>query len=265
MKTSNPTGTSMHVTFLGTGTSQGIPVIACRCDICTSSDPRDHRLRSSILVETCGLRIVVDCGPDFRQQMLREDIRSIDAILVTHAHKDHLGGLDDVRAFNYILQRPAAVYATPEVQKQIRREYSYAFGGDRYPGVPEIDLIKFGKRPFHIQSLKVIPVRALHFGEDHYVYGFRIGAFTYLTDVYRISEEEKDKIRGSKVIVVNALRKKPHYSHMNLDEALALLEELKPERGFLTHISHQMGLHAVVEKDLPANVRMAYDGLKVHV
>jgi phosphoribosyl 1,2-cyclic phosphate phosphodiesterase len=259
------TPSGMRITFLGTGTSQGIPVIACQCEVCRSPDSCDKRLRSSILVETAGMRIVVDCGPDFRQQMLREDIRSIDAILVTHAHKDHLGGLDDVRAFNYILQRPASVYATKEVQKEIRREYAYAFGGHRYPGVPEIHLHTYGKRPFFIKLLKVVPIKAVHYGEDQFVYGFRIKDFTYLTDVFRITPEEKEKIRGSKVIVVNALRKKPHYSHMNLKEALALLDELKPERGYLTHISHQMGLQSQVEKELPPYVKIACDGLRIEL
>ena len=255
----------MKVTFLGTGTSQGVPVIACRCGVCRSADPRDRRLRSSILIDTGGMRIVVDCGPDFRQQMLREEVESIDAILVTHAHKDHLGGLDDVRAFNYILQRPTDVYATREVQREIRREYAYAFTGHRYPGIPEISLHTFGKRPFFIEREKVVPIQAIHYGEDQYVYGFRIKDFTYLTDVFRMADKEIDKIRGSKVVVVNALRKKPHYSHMNLDEAVALLKEVKPERGYLTHISHQMGLQADVEKELPSFIKMAYDGLRVGV
>jgi phosphoribosyl 1,2-cyclic phosphate phosphodiesterase len=255
----------MKITFLGTGTSQGIPVIACGCEVCTSSDPRDNRLRSSILVETGGKRIVVDCGPDFRQQMLRGDIRSIDAILVTHAHKDHLGGLDDVRAFNYILQRPADVYATREVQKVIRREYDYAFSPDRYPGVPEIILHAFVNRRFSLDGIMVTPVKALHYGTDHYVYGFRIHDFTYLTDVFRLPDREKAKVKGSRVIVVNALRRQKHYSHLNLEEAVALLTELKPEQGFLTHISHQMGTYRQVEKDLPSFIKMAYDGLSVEM
>lgn len=255
----------MKITFLGTGTSQGVPVIACRCGVCSSADPRDRRLRSSILIDTGEMQIVVDCGPDFRQQMLREQVESIDAILVTHAHKDHLGGLDDVRAFNYILQRPAAVYATKDVQKEIRREFAYAFTGHRYPGIPEIHLHTFGQRPFYIKLQKVVPIRAIHYAGDQYVYGFRLNDFTYLTDVFRITDTEREKIRGSKVVVVNALRKKPHYSHMNLDEAVALLKEVKPERGYLTHISHQMGLHGVVEKELPSFIKMAYDGLQVDV
>ncbi len=251
----------MKITFLGTGTSQGVPVIACHCDVCRSNDPRDQRLRSSILVELGNQRIVIDCGPDFRQQMLREHIESIDAILVTHAHKDHLGGLDDVRAFNYILKKPTAVYATEEVQDQIRKEYSYAFEGDRYPGVPEIELHTFTNQPFFIENTEIIPIKAIHYNDDQFVFGFRIHDFTYLTDVYRISDEEKEKVRGSKTVVVNALRKQRHYSHMNLNEAVALLKELNPERGFLTHISHQMGLYTEVETELPRNISLAWDRL----
>lgn len=255
----------MKITFLGTGTSQGVPVIACHCDVCKSTDDRDHRLRSSIMVEIGSQRLVVDCGPDFRQQMLREKVDSIDAILVTHAHKDHLGGLDDVRAFNYSLKRPTPVYATEEVQDQIKREYSYAFSTDRYPGVPEIELHTFTNAPFYVGENMVRPIKALHYQDDQFVFGFRIQNFTYLTDVYRIREEEKEKIRGSKVIVVNALRKQKHYSHLNLEEAVSLLEELKPETGFLTHVSHQMGRYATVESELPENIILAWDCLSIEL
>jgi phosphoribosyl 1,2-cyclic phosphate phosphodiesterase len=252
------------ITFLGTGTSQGIPVVACDCEICRSSDDRDKRLRSSVMVETGGKRIIIDCGPDFRQQMLREDIRSIDAILITHAHKDHTGGLDDVRAFNYILQRPADVYATRDVQRAIRREYAYAFGNDKYPGVPEINLHLIGNRKFTAAGLDILPVKALHY-KDHFVFGFRIGDFTYITDAIDIPGKELKKIEGSKVVVINALRKKKHYSHFNLSEAVAILEKLRPERGYLTHISHQMGLYADVAKELPSFIQQAYDGMRVEI
>ena len=236
-----------------------MPVIACTCKVCQSTDPRDQRLRSSILVEADGKKIVIDCGPDFRQQMLRAQIRSIDAILITHEHKDHLGGLDDVRAFNYILQRPADVYATLQVQRAIKREFGYAFCSDKYPGVPEICLHTITNKPFTAAGLDVTPVKARHFNE-HFVYGFRIHDFTYITDAMEITDREMKKIAGSKVIVINALRKKKHYSHFNLEEAVAILNKLKPEMGFLTHISHQMGLNSEVSEELPDFVRLASDG-----
>jgi phosphoribosyl 1,2-cyclic phosphate phosphodiesterase len=251
----------MKIIFLGTGTSQGVPVIACDCEVCRSSDPRDRRLRSSILVEVDGLRLVVDCGPDFRQQMLRENVRSIDAILVTHGHKDHLGGLDDVRAFNYVNKRPADVYASTDVQRIIKREFSYAFKRNPYPGVPEFVLHRLTNKPFSIQQQKIIPIKALHYKADQFVFGFRINDFTYITDAVNISEKEKSKIRGSRVIVLNALRKQKHYSHFNLEEALVLLNEFKPEQGYLTHISHQMGKYESVSRELPSFVQLARDGL----
>lgn len=255
----------MKITFLGTGTSQGVPVIACGCDVCASEDPRDKRLRSSILIETETLKVVVDCGPDFRQQMLRENVTTIDAILVTHGHKDHLGGLDDVRAFNYVNQRPADVYATKEVQRIIKMEFSYAFEKNPYPGVPEIILYTLKNREFFIGEQKIIPIKALHYNNNKYVFGYRLGDFTYITDAVKISNREKKKIVGTKVFVLNALRKEKHYSHFNLDQALALINEIKPERAFLTHISHQMGRYADVSKELPSNVKLAYDGLQIEV
>jgi phosphoribosyl 1,2-cyclic phosphate phosphodiesterase len=251
----------MKITFLGTGTSQGVPVIACDCEVCSSGDFHDKRLRTSISVEKDGWRFIIDCGPDFRQQMLRENIRSIDAILVTHGHKDHLGGLDDVRAFNYINRSPAQVYASPKVQRIIKMEFSYAFEKNPYPGVPEIVLNTLTNKPFEINGQKIIPIKALHYKPDKYVFGFRIDDFTYITDAINISEKEKRKIRGSRIIVLNALRKQKHYSHFNLAEALALMEEFQPEQGYLTHVSHQMGKYSEVNPELPQNVKLAYDGL----
>ena len=252
----------MKVTFLGTGTSQGVPVIGCQCNVCQSDDPKDNRLRTSVLIETGNVKIVIDCGPDFRQQMLREKITAINAILITHSHKDHIGGLDDVRAFNYIQQKPAEVYATDEVQQAIKREFSYAFGENRYPGVPEIHLHSIRNSRFVAAGVDILPIKARHFN-DQYVFGFRIGDFSYLTDAVEITDEEKNKMKGSKVIVINALRKKTHYSHFTLEGALKILSELKPEHGYLTHISHQMGKDADIEKELPGFVRLAYDRQQV--
>ncbi len=254
----------MKITFLGTGTSQGVPVIACTCRVCQSQDSRDKRLRSSILVETDEKKIIIDCGPDFRQQMLREQIQSIDAILITHGHKDHLGGLDDVRAFNYILKRSTDVYATIEVQKTIKNDFGYAFSSEKYPGVPEINLHAISNRHFKAAGVNVIPIKARHFNE-HYVFGYRIHDFTYITDAVEITEKEKKKIAGSKVIVINTLRKQKHYSHFNLEGAIAILDELKPTRAYLTHISHQMGLTEEVSRELPEYIKFATDGLVIEI
>lgn len=215
------------------------------------------------MVEMDGWRVVIDCGPDFRQQMLRENIGSIDALLITHGHKDHIAGLDDVRAFNYINRRPAQVFASREVQRSIKSEFSYAFEKNPYPGVPEIILNTVSNKPFNIKGQKIIPIKALHFNHDKFVFGFRINDFTYITDAKTIPKEEMEKIRGSKVVVLNALRKQLHYSHFNLDEALAIMHEVKPVRGYLTHISHQMGKYASVKNELPGFVFLAYDGLTV--
>jgi phosphoribosyl 1,2-cyclic phosphate phosphodiesterase len=250
------------LTFLGTGTSQGVPVIGCQCEVCKSTDTLNKRLRSSVMVETGGLRIIIDCGPDFRQQMLRENINSIDAILLTHGHKDHIGGLDDVRAFNYCLKRPVDVYASVGVQRTIQTEFSYAFGKQKYPGVPEINLHSITNRKFEISGTEILPVKALHF-KGHYVFGFRIGELTYITDAHHISGSEMKKIEGSRIVVINALRKQKHCSHFNLSQAVDILEKLKPKKGVLTHISHQMGSYNDVQKELPGFIKLAYDGLVV--
>jgi phosphoribosyl 1,2-cyclic phosphate phosphodiesterase len=253
----------MKVTFLGTGTSQGVPVIACNCRVCMSADKKDKRLRSSLLLNPGNGTIVIDSGPDFRQQMLRENIHQLDAVIITHEHKDHLGGLDDIRAFNYFQNKPIDVYARSSILKVVKKEFFYAFSDFRYPGVPEINPIPVRNKPFQIGQVWVRPVEAIHFHLK--VFGYRIHDFAYLTDVSEISEKEKKKLSGLKVLVINALRKKIHYSHFNLEQAIQLVEEVKPNVAYLTHISHMMGLHEEIEAELPQHIRLAYDGLTLEV
>ncbi len=249
----------MKITFLGTGTSQGVPVIACNCEVCLSDNPKDKRLRTSILIEDKGKVIVVDTGPDFRQQMLRANVQQLDAVVFTHEHKDHVAGLDDVRAFNFKQQKDMEVFATEQVQKALRREFYYAFEAKKYPGVPHINLNSITDKQFKIGEVQLIPIDVWHYKMP--VKAYRIGNFTYITDANRIEEEELNKIRGSEVIVVNALRKTDHLSHFTLSEALDLLEELKPKKAYLTHISHLLGKHEEVQKELPDFVQIAHDGL----
>jgi len=248
--------------FLGTGTSQGVPVIACNCDTCRSNDTRDKRLRTSVLIETPDATLTIDAGPDFRQQMLREKVKKLDAILITHDHKDHIGGLDDVRAFNWIHQCPLDVYGSNQSLDSIKRELPYAFEADKYPGVPEINLLPVDGSTFYIKKLKIIPIKAMHLNLP--VLGFRIGNISYLTDANSISAAEADKMRGSEIIIVNALRREKHISHFNLEEAINLLTELSPKHGYITHLSHQMGLHAELLKELPSFIKPAYDGLWIN-
>ncbi len=252
----------MKVTFLGTGTSQGVPVIACECEVCVSINAKDKRLRSSVMIETEDNVFVIDAGPDFRYQMLRAKVKRLDAVILTHAHKDHIAGLDDVRAFNFIQKKAIDVFAKEDVCNQIRNEFSYAFAIYKYPGVPEINLHSIVS-DFTINNIKITPINVMHMQLE--IFGYRIGDFTYITDANYISDKEKEKIKDSKVIVLNALRKKKHVSHFNLEEAVALLEELKPERGYLTHISHMMGLHQEVEKELPSFIKIAYDMLTIEI
>lgn len=253
----------MKITFLGTGTSMGVPVICCKCSTCTSDDEKDKRLRTSLLIETDEKVIVIDTGPDFRQQMLREKVSTLDAILFTHSHKDHIAGLDDVRAYNYFMNKPMDVYASMFTMKSIKNEFSYIFSKDEYPGVPKINLIEISDKPFTINNTEVLPINVLHYKMP--VLGFRIGNFSYITDANYISESELDKIYGSEVIIINALRKKKHLTHFTLEEAINIINVLKPKRAYLTHISHQMGKYADIEKELPANIFLAYDGLKIKI
>jgi len=250
----------VKITFLGTGTSQGVPVIACDCKICLSSDQHDKRLRTSLLIETGGTTLLIDAGPDFRQQMLRENVTRLDSILLTHEHKDHIGGLDDVRAFNYKSQDAIDIYAEERVQKALKKEYSYVFSEYQYPGVPKMRLNAVNDYSFAINGIKIDPVRVFHYRLP--VYGFRIGDFAYITDANYIPEASKEKLFGVKYLVINALRKEKHISHFSLREAIDFIKEISPKKAFITHISHQMGFYAEVSGELPANIFMAYDGLK---
>lgn len=249
----------MKITILGSGTSQGIPVIACRCKVCQSKDKHDKRLRSSVLVETEQTRLVIDAGPDFRQQMLREEVSSLDAILITHCHKDHIAGLDDVRSFNYLQGKPMDIYASERDQLAIRQEFAYAFHENPYPGVPEFNMIILPDEFFAVNDLVITPLEVMHMRMK--VFGFRIGGFSYITDANFIPESTFGLLKGSKILVINALRKEPHVSHFNLEQALEIISTVAPEKAYLTHISHMMGLHEEVKDELPGNVYLAYDGL----
>lgn len=250
-------------TFLGTGTSQGVPVIACGCEVCTSHNPKDNRLRSSILVQSDAGNIVVDTTPDFRYQMLRAKMKHLECVLITHSHKDHIAGMDDIRAFNYFQNRAIDIYASDFSQNVIIREFSYAFADFKYPGIPELNLRTIPDDPFEINGLPITPINVMHYKMP--VTGFRFGDFTYITDANYIAPEEKEKIKGSKVLVLNALRHEKHISHFTLEEAIAIGQELEIPQLYLTHISHQLGLHDEVSKLLPAGVALAYDGLEIEI
>lgn len=258
----------MKLTFLGTGTSQGIPVIGCRCRVCRSADPRDKRLRTAAMVEVGGLRLVIDAGPDFRQQMLREDVARVDAILLTHEHKDHTGGIDDVRAFNFVdypVIRTMHIYANEPTSKTLLKDFDYAFAENKYRGVPVIELHTIDEqRAFRIGGVKITPIVGQHSSRFRSV-GYRIGELAYLTDFSGIEEGECRKLDGTKVLVVNALRWRPHDSHFSVAEALELVARVRPERAFLTHLSHDMGLYVEASQRLPEGVSIAYDGLSVEI
>lgn len=252
----------MKVTFLGTGTSQGVPIIACDCSVCSSPDSKDKRLRSSIMVKQNGKTIVVDTGPDFREQMLRHQVKQLDAILFTHAHRDHMAGLDDIRGFNFRMKRAIDVYCEKRVEAAIRKEFFYAFEEPKYPGVPEMNLHQITLEPFQVLGIPIIPIQVFHHRTK--VLGFRFGDFVYITDANRIEPAELEKMKGCKVLVLNALRREEHISHFTLDEAVELVNLLNPEAAYFTHISHQLGLHQEVEDELPAHIHLAYDGLELH-
>ncbi|MBC7391508.1 MAG: MBL fold metallo-hydrolase [Opitutaceae bacterium] len=249
----------MKLVFLGTGTSQGIPVIGCSCQVCQSSDFRDKRLRVSVLFQIGSTNIIIDTGPDFRQQMLRERISKIDAILYTHQHKDHTAGLDDIRPFNHKHNMDMPLYGRRSVLDQLKTEFSYIFENITYPGIPRVVLNEIQNQDFFINGIKITPIEVMHHRLP--VYGFRIGDIAYITDANFISEKEKAKIRGSKILVINALQKTPHLSHFTLNEAINLIQELKPDQAYLIHMSHTMGTHKETSSELPSGIQFAYDGL----
>lgn len=253
----------MKVTFLGTGTSQGVPVIACDCPVCSSLDYRDKRLRSSIHLDIEGKSLVVDTGPDFRQQMLREKIKTLDAIIFTHEHKDHTAGMDDIRSYNFLQKRDMPLYATQPVIQQLKREFAYVFEEVKYPGVPTVKIHEIGSEPFLVEGITVIPIQVMHYRLP--VLGFRFGDFTYITDAKYIEERELEKVKGTKVLVLNALQQSHHISHFTLDEAIEMVEMIQPEMAYFTHISHKLGTYAAVEAELPPNMRLAFDGLKISI
>jgi phosphoribosyl 1,2-cyclic phosphate phosphodiesterase len=253
----------VKITFLGTGTSQGVPVIGCNCKVCQSEQPEDNRLRTSILVEHGDTVIAVDTGPDFRQQMLREKVKKINAVLYTHEHRDHIAGMDELRSFNFMNRQAVDLYAEKRVQEALRTSFPYVFTDKKYPGVPQVNLHNIGLNEFYIKGIKIIPIRVMHYRLP--ILGFRIGDFTYITDAKYIPPEEKEKISGSRYIVINALRKQGHISHLSLSEAKTLVQEFSPQAAWFTHISHQMGLHQDVENELPANMHLAYDGLTISI
>ena len=253
----------LKITFLGTGTSTGIPMVACTCEVCTSSDPHDNRLRSSIMVRSAATTIIVDATPDFRYQMLREKVHHIDAVLLTHSHKDHIGGVDDTRPFQFFSYKPTEIYGNKMTLEGVKGEIPYAFKETKYPGIPKVNLHELYLDPFTIGDIPVIPILVWHHKMP--VYGFRFGGFTYITDANRIDDLEKKKIMGSEIIVLNALRNEPHLSHFTLSEAVNLVKELDIPAAYFTHISHQLGLHKTVNALLPKGISLAYDRLTIEI
>lgn len=251
------------VTFLGTGTSQGIPVIACSCEVCKSLNPKDNRTRTSVLLSIGDKNVVIDTGPDFRYQMLRENIQHLEAVLFTHEHKDHISGLDDIRAFNYASQSPMDIYVTDPVFSALQREFHYVFDGTNYPGIPQVRINIFKQDSFELFGEKITPIEVMHYKLA--VTAFRIRNFTYITDANFIGEENFAKMQGTEILVLNALRRESHISHFTLDEALEIVNRLKPKKAYFVHMSHLLGLHDDINKELPDHVELAYDGLKISI
>lgn len=252
----------LKITFLGTGTSGGVPMIACNCDVCCSPDSKDKRLRSSILIESDTTTLVIDTTPDFRTQMLNAKVKKLDAVIYTHPHKDHVAGLDDVKAFNYFHQQPMRVYANGLTQNALKKEFGYIFEDFKYPGVPDVNLHEIPEELFLIGDIPVLPIKVWHLKMP--VLGFRFGDFTYITDANLIEDAELEKVKGSKILVLNALRKEKHLSHFTLDEAVAVSQSLNIPQTYFTHISHQLGFHLDINKDLPEHIELAYDGMVIN-
>ncbi len=251
----------MEFIFAGTGTSQGVPVIGCECEVCQSRDPLDKRLRTSGVLRSEETTLCFDAGPDFRQQMLREDIKVLDAVVFTHQHKDHTAGLDDVRAYNFRLKRDMPVYGTAAVLEHLKREYYYIFEQSDYPGVPKLDLREIDAEPFMVGDMELLPIPLMHGPMP--VFGYRIGDFAYITDANYISDASRERLDGVRYLTLNALRKAKHHSHFNLEEAIQLAREIGAEQTYFLHVSHLMGKHADVSKELPSGIQFAYDGLRI--
>lgn len=251
----------MKITFLGTGTSQGVPIIGCECEACLSTDKRDKRLRVSVMITLAdGRNIVIDSGPDFRYQMLRENVKDVEAILITHEHNDHIMGLDDVRPINFLHRKDMPVYTQQRVIENLKVRFAYVFAENPYPGIPRINLLPIHKsEPFEIAGQRIIPVEVMHYKLP--VLGFRFGDFTYLTDIKTISDEELEKVKGTKILVLGALQREPHISHLTIEEAIELAQKIQPEQTYFTHLSHRLGKHEDVIKTLPKNITLAFDGL----
>ena len=253
----------MKITFLGTGTSQGVPVIACKCATCQSDDPRDKRLRASVLIECQDTVVIIDTGPDFRQQMLSARVDRLDAVIFTHEHRDHIAGLDDIRAYNYLQDQPMDVYGEDRVLRALQHTFPYIFAERKYPGIPQVNFHHIQNEPFSVGGIEIMPVRAYHHRLP--VLGYRIGDFTYITDANFIAPEELEKIKGTRVFTICALRKRKHISHYSLSEALEVIKSVRPEKAYITHVSHLMGSHAETTSELPGNVSFAWDGLSFDV
>jgi phosphoribosyl 1,2-cyclic phosphate phosphodiesterase len=249
----------LKVTLLGTGTSQGVPVIACECAVCQSLDYRDKRLRVSVHIEVNKKKFVIDTGPDFRQQMLREQVKSLDAVLLTHSHKDHIAGLDDVRAFNYLQKRDMPVYGTKPTLAQVETEFYYAFESEKYPGTPQIKLNIVNENEFEVEGIRIQPLPVMHLHMP--VLGFRIGNFSYITDANHIPDATFELLKGTEVLVLNALQKESHPSHFTLQEAIEVAKKVASKQTYFTHISHKLGTHKSIEKELPESIALGYDGL----